>query len=101
MWFIYFLYVSLFCRINTSKKEVLENLQKLWETFLKSTESSVADFLSVEHTAIILDNLAQTGIKQKIRTWCVGQCWQSVDTRVVRSFGVKYLTLSKLKPVFV
>ncbi|CAC5418097.1 RNF213 [Mytilus coruscus] len=47
--------------INTSKKEVLENLQKLWETFLKSTESSVADFLSVEHTAIILDNLAQKG----------------------------------------
>lgn len=40
---------------------LIPDLEELWQKFLCSIESSVSDYLSVEHLGIILKRLAETG----------------------------------------
>ena len=40
---------------------LIPDLEELWQKFLCSIESSVSDYLSVEHLGIIIKRLAETG----------------------------------------
>ena len=45
----------------TDEDTLIPQLEELWQKFLCSIESSVSDYLSVEHLGIILKRLAETG----------------------------------------
>ena len=53
--FVYF-------RTDDSVEPLIEKLEKLWEAFVTSISSSVSDYLSVEHLALILRKLAELGM---------------------------------------
>lgn len=49
-------------RFENSVDSLIENLEKLWVTFVTSISSSVSDYLSVEHLALILRKLSDKGM---------------------------------------
>ena len=46
---------------SVTEDTLIPNLEEFWQKFLCSIESSVSDYLSVEHLGIILKRLAETG----------------------------------------
>ena len=52
---------SVFGYRATDEDTLIPQLEELWQKFLCSIESSVSDYLSVEHLGIILKRLAETG----------------------------------------
>ena len=54
--------VNVIFSVDNSLDILIENLGKLWQTFVTSISSSVSDYLSVEHLALILKRLDDNGM---------------------------------------
>ncbi|XP_076109129.1 E3 ubiquitin-protein ligase rnf213-alpha-like [Mytilus galloprovincialis] len=82
--------------LDSSVDVLIENLEKLWENFVGSISSSVTDYLSVEHLALILRKLADKETVSVERSFSVCGCKEGVANLIVCSQSEMYNTVLSL-----
>ncbi|XP_071137105.1 E3 ubiquitin-protein ligase rnf213-alpha-like [Mytilus edulis] len=82
--------------LDTSVDVLIENLEKLWEHFVGSISSSVSDYLSVEHLALILRKVADKETMSVERSFAVCGCKEGIANLIVCSQSEMYNTVLTL-----
>ncbi|CAC5422256.1 RNF213 [Mytilus coruscus] len=82
--------------IDNSVNTLIANLDKLWTTFIKSISSSVCDYLSVEHLALILRKLADKDDETIDRSFAICGCKEGIPNLIICPQSEMYNTVLSL-----
>lgn len=89
---VYLIKIYINILINFSESAVgplIENLNRLWTTFQTSISSDLSDYLSVEHLAIILQQISKKG------KMCLCKCVISIVAACIYNMMLLYLICLK------